>query len=49
MSTGVKFPIAPAIAPVELGNEGQPTIVRCVQVSCEFRDLIFEFIEREFV
>ena len=42
-----RAPIPPTVTTVELRDEGQPPIVGCIQVSGEFRDLIFEFIETE--
>src|SRR5271165_6240831 len=46
-ATRTFFPVCPPLAPIELGDQREPTIRRGVQLTGQFRDLRFEFIERK--
>jgi hypothetical protein len=49
VSTGVKFSVAPAVTPVELGEECQPPVVGGIQMPGEFGNLVFELSQWELV
>ena len=46
MGTGEAGAIRPALAAIELGNQGEPAMLGGIQVPCELGDLGFELIER---
>jgi hypothetical protein len=47
MRTGAQAAISPALPPLELGNEGEPPILRGIQLAGEFGDLRLEIPQRD--
>jgi hypothetical protein len=46
VSAGGQLAVRPAVAPIELGDQREPAIVRSIELTCELGDLCFEFLER---
>ncbi len=47
MGTGVEGAVIPAVAPVEFGDQREPTIGGSIQMAGEFSDLRLEFVQFE--